>query len=60
MFKNTYFEEHLRMTASGYRSSLPEVFCERAALKNFAKVTENDLRLVPFCNKSTGCRPTTS
>ena len=31
-----------------FRSSLPEVFCQEGALKNFAKFTENTCARVSF------------
>ena len=41
------------------RSSLPEVFCKKGALRNFAKFTGKYLCQSLFLNKVAGLRPET-
>ena len=41
------------------RSSCPEVFCKKGALKNLAKLTGKHLRQSLFFNKVAGVRPAT-
>ena len=54
IFKNTYFEEHLRMAASTVRSSRPEVFCKKGVLRNVTKFTGKHLCQSLFFNKVAG------
>ena len=42
-----------------HRSRLPEVFCKKGVLKNFAKFTGKQLRHSLFFNKVAGLRPAT-
>ena len=42
-----------------FRSSLPEVFCRKGVLKNFAKFTEKHQCQSLFFNKVAGLRPAT-
>ena len=42
-----------------YRSSRPEVFCEKGVLRNFAKFTGKHLYQSLFFNKVAGLRPAT-
>ena len=52
IFKNTYFEEHLR-TSGGPGEHL-EVFCKNGVLRTFAKFTGKHLRQNVFFNKVAG------
>ena len=47
------------MNLSKLRSSRPEVFCKKGALRNFAKVTEKHLCRSLVFNKIAGLRPAT-
>ena len=42
-----------------FRSSRPEVFCEKGVLRNFAKLTGKHLYLSLFFNKVAGLMPAT-
>ena len=69
-FKNTYYSLKLLMKEQFYeklnvmkarptRSSLPEVFCKKDVLKNFAKLTGKQLCHSLFLNKVAGLRSAT-
>ena len=47
------------MNLSKLRSSRPEVFCKKGALRNFAKFTEKHLCRSLVFNKIAGLRPAT-
>ena len=47
------------MNLSKLRSSRPEVFCKKGALRNFAKLTGQHLCQSLFFNKVAGLRPAT-
>ena len=47
------------MNLSKLRSSRPEVFCKKGALRNFAKLTGKHLCQSLFFNKVAGLRPAT-
>ena len=47
------------MIARNIRSNLPEVFCEKGVLRNFAKFAKKHLRQGLFFNKVAGLRPAT-